>query len=208
MLMVMDPMQQQPAPQNPYGFIVDPQQPQKRPFLSGNSTQSRMLIVGGAVLLLIIIGVAVSTIFSSINNRGTNQLKTVYAEQQEVIRIAEMGAREARSSDTRNFAITTQFAVQTSQTEIDTLLKTRKAKLKPEEINIKKNDKLETLLTSAAANNRYDETIHELLQKQITSYSQALQAAYEGNKGQQTRSTLTEAFQSATLLIKPAESAQ
>lgn len=205
MLMVMDPMQQQPTTPNPYGFIVNPEQPSKRPFLGGNSAKSRLVLVVGGVLLLMIIAIIASSIFSSLNNKGTNQLKVVYAEQQELIRIAQIGSKDAQSTDTRNFAITTLFAAQTSQQKVSTVLTSRGIKLKPEEVNAKLNDKVESILTGAAANNQYDETMQELLKKQITSYNQALEAAFNSNEGQQTRAALSEAFKSSGTLLLPAE---
>lgn len=203
--MAMDPMQQPSAPQNPYGFIMNPDQQPKRP-LFGGSSKTRLIIVVAGVFLLIVIAFIVMSIFSSMSSSGTEQLKLVYAEQQEVIRIAEMGAKDARSSDTRNFATTTLFATQTSQQQIGKTITSQGVKLKPEDISAKKNSKVESILTGAAANNRYDETIRELLEKQIASYSQALQTAYNENTGQQTQAALSDAFKSTSVLIaKPTE---
>jgi len=201
----MDPMQQQPAPPNPYGFIVNPEQPPKRPLLGGNSVKSRALVFGGGILLLIIIAVIVMSIFSSIGSAGTNQLKTVYAEQQELIRIAELGANNALSTDTRGFAATTLLSTRTSQQQVQSILSSRRVKLTPEEINAKQNPNVEEILTGASANNRYDETMVELLNERITNYNQALRAAYDSNDGQQTRNTLNEAFASASTLVNTTE---
>lgn len=50
--------------------------------------------------------------------------------------------------------------------------------------------------------------MRELLEKQIASYTKALEAAHEANEGQQIRTTLTESFKSASLLVaKPSETA-
>lgn len=205
MLMVMDPLQQTPTPPNPYGFIVNPEQPAKRPFLGGNSTKSRLILVMSIVVILLIIGFVVTGILSSMNNKGTNQLKAVYAEQQELIRIAQFGAKDARSSDTRNFAITTLFTAQTSQQEINTILTKRGVKLKPEEVNAKLNTKIEEVLTGASANNRYDQTMQDLLEKQIGSYNQSLQSAFNSNDGKQTKAALSQAFKGSATLVRSTE---
>lgn len=208
MLMVMDPIQQQPTPPNPYGFIVNPEQPSKRPLFGGGSTKSRLILVIGIVLIIMILGIIVSSIFSAMGSAGTKQLKIVYAEQQEIIRIAGFGVKDAKGSDARNFAATTLYTTQTSQQQISSALSKQGVKISPEDANIKLNNKVEDILTGAAANNRYDETLRELLEKQIASYTKALEAAHDANEGQQIRTTLTDSYKSAALLVvKPSDTA-
>lgn len=200
----MDPMQQPPVQPNPYDFIHNPQKPPKQPLIGG-STKSRAIFVGVIVLVLIVVAVVVSSVFSSLANAGTSQLKTVYAEQQELIRLAEIGLKDAVGPDTRGFAGTTLLSTRTSQQKIQSVLSSRGVKITPQEAAAKKNARAEEILTGAAANNRYDETMQELLEERISSYNNSLRAAYDANDSQQARDALNEAFSGAGMLISKTE---
>ncbi len=196
----MDPMQQPPQQPNPYGFITDPTPP-KPSILGGNSMKGRIIVVAGGAFILLILAMILITVMSSLGKAGTNQLKAVYAEQQELIRVANIGAKDALGTDTRGYATVVALSTQTSQQQILQLLQSRNVKITPEEAAAKLNSKTADILTGAAANNRYDETVRELLEERITSYNAALKAAYEDASNETDKQALSSAFDSSSVLI-------
>lgn len=199
MLMRMEPMQQQPVQPNPYEFITNPGQ--QKP-VGGGSTKSRIIVVAVGIVLLLVIGLGVSTLLSSAGKAAEQSLKDIVAEQEEIIRISETGAKDALSVETRSFAMTVLASVQTDQQKISKLVK-----LKPEERRAKQSSKTDEALTAAKANNRYDEVLTETLITRIGSYRTALKTAYDSTKAGKTRTTLSDTFDSASALL-PRESAQ
>lgn len=194
-------MKQPPTQPSPYGFILDPPPPPKKSLFSGGTTKSRAIIVGGVAFLLITLALIIMAVLSSLGNSGVSELKNVYAEQQELIRIAEIGSKDAVGTDTRGFASTTLLSARTAQQQVQSLISSRGAKIKPEEANSKRNANVEDILSGASANNRYDEALTELLESRIASYNQALDAAYNTNS-EQARQVLSEIYTGSRLLVK------
>jgi hypothetical protein len=108
----MPPNQNQfPAPQNsgdpehdPYAFFMEPQKPSKGSLFGGGS--NKLFIIAGAVVALLVI-VVVIVMASSANKGKTDELLAVVQAQQEVIRVATDGTKNAHSTTLKNFANTT-----------------------------------------------------------------------------------------------------
>lgn len=219
MIMLMDPNQspdqnKQPNqpnqgqynPNNPYDFITDTSVT-KKPLFDHTSTKNRViLIVGGIFLLFIAMGV-ISSILSSGKKTYISNLKSIYAEQQEVIRISDMGAKDALSPTTRNYAETVSLSVKTQQQQISELISKNKSKVEPAEANIKKSSKTDEALTAAQAANRFDDAITEAINKQLDSYKLSLDVAHASAESQSTKQKLEKMYSETLVIIgKPVES--
>src|SRR5688572_20450745 len=119
MLKLMPP-NQPPTPPNPlptgqYDFILNPQQSRNTPGFGGGSMKSRLFLVAGLAVVLIVGAIIVSAILSRANSGPINNLKSVIAQQQGIIRVAEIGLKDAKSTDSRSFALTVLYSVTTDQ---------------------------------------------------------------------------------------------
>jgi hypothetical protein len=196
----MEPMPQNPQP-NQYDFILKPPQAPKKRLFGGGSLKNRIIVVVAGLLLLMIIGAIVTSIISNSNKGPTNQLKSIVALQQEIIRIADGGTDDALTTDGRAFASTVKYSVQTDQKKLQEVLESQSIKLKPEELSAKKSDKPDEALTVAAANNRYDEELKEILSEKLEEYRTELKSAFDASKGQKTKSVLSDAYTSVGNLL-------
>lgn len=206
----MDPMQQpgQQPPAGQYDFITNSPQKTKKPLIDPGSTKGRIMVVVGIVVLLMIGATIVTTIMSAGSKAARQNLKTVYATQQELIRVADLGVKDALSSDTRGFASTVSMSVKSDQIKTASLLASNGAKIKPEEANAKKSTKTDEALAAAQAANRYDETLVENLNKQITAYQQALDAAHTAISSKKDQEALVVMYTGAQTLAKAPETNQ
>lgn len=186
---------------NPYDFITNPGPPPKKPLLGG-STKSRVIIViGGIFLLFVIFGIA-STILSSGKNTASLALKEVVAEQEELIRVADLGSKDALGSEARGYAVTVSMTLKTSQQETTERVTAAKMKISNTELKAKSSSKTDESLTAAKANNRYDEVLTEILNEKLNKYMKNLKSAYDLSGSEKTKTVLDKAYTNASTLLK------
>lgn len=196
-----------PQQQNPYDFIMNPQQPQRGPRF-GNSMAARIIIVVGGIILGIIIIAVIASILSGGDKDQTKRLTEIAQAQSEIIRVSALGKENAKDTKAQALAINTNVSVLSSQQEVKKLLNTRGVKEKAisKELAASKNSKNDQALDEAKKNNRYDETLITILNKQLTDYQTLLKSAYDSGTKKE-RDTLTKAFESAgKLVVKEATS--
>ena len=193
-----------PAPSgaNQYAFITDPQKPAKKSFLpSGSSKQNRiLLVVGGFVVLLFII----TLVFVLIANIGTSQKKawlSLAQQQQELIRVSDLGSTKAQNQDTKNLAITTKLALESSQASIDKLAAKNGAVITKKSLALGKNTQTDVTLTAAQQSNQFDQTFRQIIKTQLTDYQAQLKNLYDKTSSKSTKNSLSAANTSAFLLV-------
>ena len=191
MLVLMQPQTSNSLPGG-YDFLQTPT-PQKSGFLTGNSKRKRMLIVGIGVLLLVIIASVMISVFQNANKPNTEQLLVVLQDQQEIIRIAEVGSSKAKGSDTLNYSTTVLQTVRSDQKSLLEALG-KNFKVSSKVLAAKESKKTDEQLTAAEQTNRLDETVKEVLEKHMKTYRTNLRAAYDGSSSKKTKDVLQTAF--------------
>lgn len=198
----MDPYQSpQPSQQNPYDFITNPGGPAKQPRLGGGSLKTRLLVVIGGLLALMILGSVVATVLSSSGRKDTTALKNLAAQQQELIRVAELGADKAVDYKTRSLAYTAKLSVTTQQQKLLAYLSGRGITVTKEELAAKKQSSIDKDLDSAAANNRFDEVFSATLDEELQDYATAMKTIYDSITSEKTKEILSESYTSSVTLI-------
>src|SRR5688572_9301031 len=99
--------QQNPSPAPPpitpnndtqqYDFIFNPNQPTQKPLLpGGGSKKNRTLIVVAGTVILISLIMIIAGFISNLGKENTDALVSAAKQQQELIRIAEIGIQKSR----------------------------------------------------------------------------------------------------------------
>lgn len=190
-----------PAPgSNPYEFITNPSQPGKRPSLGGNPLLKRvMVVVGGAVILMIIVSIAISLLGSG----GTNidALKSLTAKQQEIVRVADMGVGKAQDINTRSLALTAKLSASTQQQELLAYLEQQDVKPTKLELASEEDSDTDVALETAATSNRFDEAFNQILIELLTDYANSLSSTYEATSGENAKAVLSQSYASIATLL-------
>ncbi len=202
----MEPVNQTPQ-ENPYNFIMQSPQRPKRSLLGG-SMKSRIFIVLGMVVLLVIIGSIVSAILASAGQTTARNLKDVIAKQQELIRVSDMGAKDGLSVDTRNFAKTVNLTLQTDQAHVVDMLSRNGGELTAPEQNAAKDSRTDSALEAARANNQYDTVLTDTLARLLQAYLTALKTAHDATDGPNTKEILSASYANASTLLAPSQTAE
>jgi hypothetical protein len=196
------PPQNQNQPNNVgrYDFFMNPQQPKKPGIVGPSSVKSRLLLVVGGIVLLIII----FSVIGAILGGGPNpvQLQTIVAQdQQEIVRLNMAAAHTALSPETKNFAITAQFTITSDQQQLVAYLAKNGAKLSDKQLGLKHSAQNDQNLTTALSAGVYDQTFNGIMKTEMTSYARDLTTAYKSTKGITGRKLLKADYSSALVFL-------
>ncbi len=187
---------------NPYGFILNAPHPPKNKFIKPNSLRSRLLLVVGGGLVLIFLIVGISSFIHRTSKANTTALISLVAQQQEIIRIANLGVTGSSDFLIQSRAETAALSVGTQQTGLTKYLKARKVILTPLLLNSKLDPKTDADFKTATANNRFNDVFSQKLKDILTLYAQNIKKNYTNANGPVIKAQLNESYKSTVLLLK------
>jgi hypothetical protein len=189
------------ASQTPYDFIMQSQNSNKSKFGTGGSPKSRFIflaIVGGVLFSLIIIVIAIVT---SSGKSGTQSLISLAQEQNEIIRVSDIGVSKARTADAKNLAAITAYSFRSTQADTLALLAKQGHKLKTKDLALKQNSATDSELNTADLNNRFDETFKKLLATSLATYQQDVKHIYDTTSSKSEKTVLSTSYNGVSLLV-------
>ncbi|HEX3568586.1 MAG TPA: hypothetical protein VHT70_02825 [Candidatus Saccharimonadales bacterium] len=183
------PAQTPPPQQNPYEFIVNPTPPSKRPLLGAHIPGIKdpfiakiIMILGGVIILMVIVGIIVSVLFSGKTN--TQDLVGIAEAQTELVRVATQGTTQSTQQITKNLAINVELGVQTNQQQFLDYLGKHGQKLGTKTLGLKHSSTTDQQLTTAIQSSTFDSVFVQIMQNQLQSYVSELEQA--GNNASST----------------------
>lgn len=183
---------------------MNPKKPKKPVIplaLPGNSLITRIAIVGGGLVVLIILAVIVSSVLTSGSKEKTASLLTIAQDQTELIRLSTAGATLTTSIPGQNLAQNVQATVTSDNAKLLSYLRANGTKLSPAQLGLKKSKTADATLLTAQQNNAYDTTFIGLMQADLATYKAALQKAYQADPGPKGKELLSVQYNSADLLV-------
>jgi len=197
-------MQQQP---NEYDFIMnDPSGGKGRKF-GGLTTTNKFAFVG---LISAILVVVMGVLYFALNAGKPNneaQLISLAQQQTELIRVAGLGLKDARETQSRQLATTTLLNITSDLNNLKPRLAAAKVKLKDAALGAGKNSKTDQALEKAKENNQFDTVFLKTLQDELVDYQKNMNAAYKDTANIQLKAELKKQYENASLIInvKPEE---
>jgi hypothetical protein len=187
---------------NPYGFIMDEPPKQKRTLIpKGESKKQRIIIMVGGGLALLTIILVIFSFISSLGGSGVKNLETLAKEQQEIIRVAELGERGATSTETKAFAQNAKLSVRSSQQNVIAYLTSLKIEVEPKQLSTTLNAKTDATLQDASDSGQFDEVFTSLLTKMLITYRANLTKYYNATDSAGQKNVLQNAYSQANDLI-------
>lgn len=148
----------------------------------------------GLGLALLTVGIVVFSLIFGSGSSGTENIVKAVKQQQEIIRVAEVGEKSARTSATQTFATSTKLSVSTSQTEMLAYLNGKDRKLKGKELAEEFNAKTDAQLQTATDNGTFDDVFTAIMVKELTAYGQNLSDYYKGENSKARKQLLENAY--------------
>lgn len=161
------------GPNDRYDFFLNPEKPKRSVGLGAGLFANKLLLAVAAVGSIIVVLIAVAVI-SSGSKPNTDPLIAVAQTQQELIRVAQDGIKNAQDQNLVNFSVNTVESVSSAQVQ-----------LLPK-IGIKPTDKILALgqsaqttraLAAAQAASTYDTTYKTIMQTELETYKGTLTSA-------------------------------
>lgn len=179
--------------QPPYDFIMNSgASPQKKGLLpSGMSKKQKVFIFGGAGLFVLLILGAIFSLFFNRPDPGLDASLKMAQQHTEILRVADIGTKKAKSSTTRNLAATIKLSMQSSEDKI-VAIASKGRKPTPAQLNAAKDLKTDEALTTADQNNRFDDAFTSAIHDQIRQYLQQIRIVYDATNSSQDKKTLDE----------------
>ncbi len=191
-----------PTGQNPYSFLFDDQKkPKGKLFPSGNSTKQRVIIVLAIIVGLLIVGTIVMSVVSKSSEANQAELIKVAQQQTELIRIATVGTSKASDSTTKNLAFTTLLSLESSNNNLLAVYKKNGLKISKGELAGSKNSDTDKLLANAEQDNSFNAVFTKELTAELSTYKTTVKSAFDGAKGDNTRTILSSSFKQAGTLL-------
>jgi hypothetical protein len=157
-------------------------------------------VVGGAIVLMIVAAVVLNALVP--NKSSVAELTTIAEEQQELIRVATLGANQATGQDTKNFATTVQLGITSSQNDVLSYLASHGHKLTTKQLTLKRDAATDQLLTAATATSTFDTALSHNLIDQLHTYQTSLQNTYKTAGNAAAKTLLQKNYSAATLLLQ------
>jgi hypothetical protein len=188
-----------------YDFILNSGKTTKKspfPMPSGNSQTQRILIVVGGAVLLLIVGLMLFNLILGGGGSASEKVAQITIDQQEIVRIAERGTKDAVGTDTKAYAQTVKLSVETQQKKLLEALSKQGKKMDSKLLATGKNTDNDKALDSAAQSNRFDEALMKYMRETLAEYQQDLKEAYDQSGNKNTKAALSTAYDDATILLK------
>lgn len=198
----MNPQQDYLGPSNnPYDFIMNPQQPKpKRKFGLDPFITKILLVLAGVFIIMIILAFALS--MAGPKKISTEDLVSLAQTQQEIIRIAHQGTTDAVQQTTKNLAVTTEFTLKTQQSKLLGYLADKKGtEVKEKELGLKQNASTDLELKEAKQTSTFDVTFSSVLEEELRSYSSTVNRLFGTTQADDEQDFFSSNYGQAQLLI-------
>lgn len=161
----------------------------------------RIGVVAGILLVLLAGFVIVRSILSGGSN--LDQFVAIGQQQQELIHLAENASAERGLSNTnKNFAVTAQVSLKSSQRELLQYLRSNKQKVDGKQLSMTISSATDKELETAAKNGTYNKDFYEVMKAKLDRYQTSLKQTYNQTEGPKGRELLSNEHKKAQLLAK------
>jgi hypothetical protein len=190
------------SPDQAYAFITNPEKPAQPSLLSslvgGRSLIARIAMAAGVVLVLLILFAVGRSIFGGSQN--LDSLVSVAQEQQELLHLTTTAAQgNSLAAGNQNLAATIRSSLTSSQAATISYMSKNGKKIKAAQLNQKVSATIDTQLKDAASAGNYDQTFRDVIETQLGSYGNTLNAAYGKITGPKGRELLRDNYRQLQL---------
>lgn len=188
---------------DPYGFIMNPDKPPRKPVidLGGSGMLQRALLFGGGIIILITLLIMGMNFLNRASKAQGEKLLEVVQMQNEIVRISTAAQEKITDKDLLYRAINTQISVNSSKQDLIAALSKRKVKVDEKKLEKTQNAQNDALLVEGEQSGNFNAAYEKLLDKQLSDYQIALQAAYDGSSTTE-KEVIQNSFNQLKLLAK------
>ncbi len=185
-------------PANPYEFILNETPPPKKRW--GGSTFQRAILLAGGFFTLLTLGLLLFALLGGENDQTKLQV-SVGVQQRELIRIAELGVKDATGSDTKGYANTIKSTLLTDHSALQAQVTDKIKKEIETQATIQKDTSIDQALERAGLNNAYDKQLYEVFELKLAAYQTTLRSAFDATTSSRLKAVYGTAHTNAGNLV-------
>ncbi len=157
---------------NPYDYLLNPQVPQKKPFLFGSGKPNK-LVMAVFILVVLVLVFAVVAVFSALTSKDYDAVIGLAQRQQEIVRVADLGLQKVQDPSTKYYVATLRGTTLSEQNDTTAFLKKKGVKLNAKQLALKKDADTDAALKKSEQDNSFDKTLLSALNDLVDSYHTA-----------------------------------
>jgi NAD(P)-dependent dehydrogenase (short-subunit alcohol dehydrogenase family) len=190
------------SPNPDYDFILKDQPKAKRGFSLPKGGARMPLIILGILIVAFVLVVILAAVLRP-KAGGAQDLVSISARAQEIVRVSTIVEPLAQNSDTQGLVATTKAALGSDQAQLAAYLSKSGIKSNDKSLGAYFDKNAESLMQAAAQGGSLDTTYAGYLKKSLTAYKSALESTYP-KASATAKDILGSAFESTeTLLAAP-----
>ncbi|MEI8187419.1 MAG: hypothetical protein WCG30_00550 [Candidatus Saccharibacteria bacterium] len=193
----------QPQNNDNFFFLNEQHQASQSPLKSfspkGNSLKTRLILVAGSVVVLLIIFAVVNGILSGSKNANNKNIINVVEYQAILIQMSDSAATNSRNLAILNLAATTKISMKSSQSQFVKLLGKNGFTVTPLEVAYI-SPSVKTTLTSAVTNGTFDSTFISTFKIKNKIYQNDIDLAFKGAKSSSEKTMLKSLYDQSKIL--------
>jgi hypothetical protein len=173
--------------------------------LNGKSLRTRIVILGGGFIALIILYSILKGLLAT--SFDLQPFLAVAQDQQELITLTSGPSKyQPNQADLaagyQNFITTTHITVGSSQAQLFTYLANNKQVIKPQLLILRESAAVNNQLAGSVASNTYQSTFQQVMASELNIYTADLRTAYKETSGLKGHALLSRDYNQALLLAK------
>jgi hypothetical protein len=191
----------QPPQQLDYSFITNPPKPPKKKLVNPTSVKSKVLVIGGIFVVLLITFSVIKSVFFKSPPIGPALIK-VAQQQTELLHLTtRVRDQPGVTSNLVASAVTTNLAITTQRAQLVTLLTKAGTKVTPESLALGIDVVADNKLAIAKTTSTYNEVFRTVIKEQFVVYQRTLKQAYDLTNNANTKKILKADNDGVKLLI-------
>jgi len=161
-------------------FMNDNHSPQRNSFSRGNSsTKSRIFVVAGGLLVIIVIAFILNIIISGSKSANNKNIINIIEDQAIMMQISSQGITNSKNQTILNLSATTKLSMASAQSQLIKLAVAEGVPITPSE-QAYSSSSVKTSLGSAILNGTFDAAYISNYQSKINLYQNNISIAYNG----------------------------
>jgi hypothetical protein len=199
-----------PPLQNPNSFQAPPPSNNSQSpydfFMGSDNTPPKNTAAGKKLLFMVAMGVGILAALAVLlavitgGSKASPQLVSVLQSQQEIVRVAKDGTKNAQATNLKNFSLTASISLTSAQSELTTYINKLGGKVGKNELNLAKNPQTDKALAASITTSTYDTTYTSVMQGELNTYETKLQSATVAALSENERALLQRYIIGAQLL--------
>lgn len=164
------PPVQQPPTQNPYDYILNTPQKQKKSLFNGGSQKSKIILSIAFVVGVLVLVIIAINVFQSLSKKDYTSYTDLQKKQATILHVADLSYAKLRTTAARNYVTIIRSTTTTEKADTTSFLAKVGVKTNDKKLSVAVDTSKDKAITAAEQTNQYDDTVVKILGDLVADY--------------------------------------